>query len=352
MDVTPDKNIQHFSEVFEWNDTMAEVRAALEGLSPRDKDIILMRYFQNQTQREVSAALDISQSYISRIEKKILKKIKKTIESNQAKAERNEEKMARGIAPANKKEVIHLLKTTTMSYKEINEKTGVPYSTIATYAQKHRPKEVRKEKMTNHPGMVREHSGDTDKAVQLLAEGKYTYAEISKQTGVPTGSLTRLRRLYEKGDYKWVNEPKKRVEIEVPVETPVINHPAFMGEKDKERLVEQVPVVKHEVEQVEIKKPEQPVVNMAEAIEEFKAEIKAELRAEVEAEVRKEMAAESVATETSPMGKIQKLLTFKYHASGGNVPTEDFVAEMKELISMLEESNNGSITFTLNVEAE
>src|SRR5437763_3371823 len=226
MDVTPDLMIKAFDEVFEWNDTLEEVSEAIKDLKPRDKSIVQMRYLQDLTQREVSVALNISQSYITRIEKKILKKIKK-------KMERNEKNMVKGAVPANRDEAIKLLKETKLTYGEIEQMTGIPYGTIANYAQAHRPKKVRKELAAKakepKKGMIREHSGDTDKAVQLLAEGRYTYAEVSKQSGVPVGSLTKLRRLYESGQYKWVNEPKKRVEIEVPVETPVINHPAFMG---------------------------------------------------------------------------------------------------------------------------
>ncbi len=49
-------------------------------LSDRDKEIILMRYGLNNTkeytQKEVAEILGISQSYISRIEKKVIKKLK------------------------------------------------------------------------------------------------------------------------------------------------------------------------------------------------------------------------------------------------------------------------------------
>ena len=54
-------------------------------LSPRDKEIIELRYGLNQkkemTQKEVANVLGISQSYISRIEKKVIKKLKSIIKN-------------------------------------------------------------------------------------------------------------------------------------------------------------------------------------------------------------------------------------------------------------------------------
>ena len=49
-------------------------------LLPREKQIIILRYglngYQPRTQREVSKYLGISRSYVSRIEKKALEKLK------------------------------------------------------------------------------------------------------------------------------------------------------------------------------------------------------------------------------------------------------------------------------------
>ena len=52
-------------------------------LPPRDKDIIIMRYGlygkKERTQKEVAEILGISQSYISRIEKKVIKRLKSIV---------------------------------------------------------------------------------------------------------------------------------------------------------------------------------------------------------------------------------------------------------------------------------
>ena len=57
----------------------------IEKLNPRDKEIIELRYGLNgkkeMTQKDVATLLGISQSYISRIEKKVIKKLKSIIRS-------------------------------------------------------------------------------------------------------------------------------------------------------------------------------------------------------------------------------------------------------------------------------
>ncbi|MGL4655140.1 MAG: RNA polymerase sporulation sigma factor SigE [Sarcina sp.] len=56
---------------------------AMENLSEREKEIIMLRFGlygkQEKTQKEVADMLGISQSYISRLEKKIIKRLKKEI---------------------------------------------------------------------------------------------------------------------------------------------------------------------------------------------------------------------------------------------------------------------------------
>ncbi len=55
----------------------------IEGLSDRDKEIMTLRYGLNNTkeytQKEVAEMLGISQSYISRIEKKVVRKLKQVM---------------------------------------------------------------------------------------------------------------------------------------------------------------------------------------------------------------------------------------------------------------------------------
>lgn len=55
----------------------------IKKLPPRDKNIMIMRYGLNNkgemTQKDVAELLNISQSYISRIEKKVIKKLKTSV---------------------------------------------------------------------------------------------------------------------------------------------------------------------------------------------------------------------------------------------------------------------------------
>lgn len=59
------------------------LRQAVDDLPPREKEIVLMRYglqgYQELTQKEVAEKLGISQSYISRLEKRIMLRLKKEI---------------------------------------------------------------------------------------------------------------------------------------------------------------------------------------------------------------------------------------------------------------------------------
>ena len=55
----------------------------IKKLSKRDRDIIILRYglfgVEEKTQKEVADMLGISQSYISRIEKKVIKRLKNVV---------------------------------------------------------------------------------------------------------------------------------------------------------------------------------------------------------------------------------------------------------------------------------
>lgn len=49
-------------------------------LPPREKKIIILRYFRDKTQKEIASELGVSQVQVSRLENKILEKIKKKID--------------------------------------------------------------------------------------------------------------------------------------------------------------------------------------------------------------------------------------------------------------------------------
>lgn len=62
-----------------WFDKIA-LKEAINKLSERERLIVFLRYFRDQTQSEVADRLGISQVQVSRLEKKILKTIKDQIE--------------------------------------------------------------------------------------------------------------------------------------------------------------------------------------------------------------------------------------------------------------------------------
>ena len=51
----------------------------MEGLDKRDKELIVLRYFENKTQTQVAESLGISQVQVSRLEKKILRRMKELV---------------------------------------------------------------------------------------------------------------------------------------------------------------------------------------------------------------------------------------------------------------------------------
>lgn len=55
------------------------LKESIRQLDPRERQIIVMRYFKDKTQTEIADKLGISQVQVSRIEKKILKSMKKDL---------------------------------------------------------------------------------------------------------------------------------------------------------------------------------------------------------------------------------------------------------------------------------
>lgn len=55
------------------------IKGMINDLKSRDKQIILLRYYKDKTQSEVARILGISQVQVSRIEKKILNKMKREL---------------------------------------------------------------------------------------------------------------------------------------------------------------------------------------------------------------------------------------------------------------------------------
>ncbi|MDT1800324.1 sigma-70 family RNA polymerase sigma factor, partial [Salmonella enterica subsp. enterica serovar Oslo] len=61
-----------------WFDKLA-LNEAIGGLTERERLIVYLRYYRDQTQSEVATRLGISQVQVSRLEKKILQSIRNEI---------------------------------------------------------------------------------------------------------------------------------------------------------------------------------------------------------------------------------------------------------------------------------
>lgn len=61
------------------NVDIIDLKTAIKGLENREKQIIILRYFKDMTQQQVAKILGISQVQVSRIEKKVLQRMKEKI---------------------------------------------------------------------------------------------------------------------------------------------------------------------------------------------------------------------------------------------------------------------------------
>ena len=64
----------------------SKLHEAIDELRPREKEILSLRFglngYEELTQKETAERLGISQSYISRLEKRIIKKLKNNLKEN------------------------------------------------------------------------------------------------------------------------------------------------------------------------------------------------------------------------------------------------------------------------------
>ena len=75
--------INKFAELqLDASDDKLTVNKLIEELQPQEKQIVMMRYYKGSTQTEVAKILGISQVQVSRIEKRILKKLRRQMIGN------------------------------------------------------------------------------------------------------------------------------------------------------------------------------------------------------------------------------------------------------------------------------
>lgn len=161
-----------------------------------------------------------------------------------------------------------------------------------------------------------------EKAINLLQATTLTLTQISKETGVSLPTISSWGKKYRDPEVNKENQRKNARRTaqlrkkDEPIETPVINHPAFMGDKDTEKA--------------EIKE-EKPVKTIGEAAKEYEAEIRKQLRAEIEEEVRREFSDSLLAAdlETVPVVEpMRPVVAFSVDVKfGGQHVTKDQAVE-------------------------
>ena len=85
-DILYDQN-ENIYDSLDKEEIINQLNDAIDKLKPREKEILVMRFgldgHEELTQKETSDKLSISQSYISRLEKRILNKLKKTMKNHE-----------------------------------------------------------------------------------------------------------------------------------------------------------------------------------------------------------------------------------------------------------------------------
>lgn len=74
LDITPNK------ETIE-RDVMLDLKEAFKYLSSEEKKLVIDRYYKDLTQSEVANLMGVNQVYVSRLEKKVLSKMKTMMKS-------------------------------------------------------------------------------------------------------------------------------------------------------------------------------------------------------------------------------------------------------------------------------
>lgn len=120
-------------------ENLARLRQAVSELEGRDRVIIEEMYFKGKTQKQVAQLLEISQSYISRIEKKVLKKLRGIYDKT-----KGEVIVANKIKPE-KLEVLIKCYEEGLNPREASEVAGVSHTTAYKYRKEHLAEQLKEE---------------------------------------------------------------------------------------------------------------------------------------------------------------------------------------------------------------
>lgn len=112
----------------------------------RDKQILKMRYFDNKNQKDIADELNISQSYISRIEKKIEKQLQKLAfgkNINKSKNEVKGEKNKMGRTNIGKEGYLYIFQNYShLGNSDIAKILGVTYTAVTNQRKKYKNGEL------------------------------------------------------------------------------------------------------------------------------------------------------------------------------------------------------------------
>lgn len=70
----------HYVDEEQQNVELIDLKAAIKDLADRERQIIVLRYFKDMTQQQIAKVLGISQVQVSRIEKKVLARMRERME--------------------------------------------------------------------------------------------------------------------------------------------------------------------------------------------------------------------------------------------------------------------------------
>lgn len=151
-DITLEETLSNDLNGENWQDYV-DVRACLTQLDEKERQVIQLYFFENHNTTQVGERLGISQNYASRIKNRALQTLKNHLDGTTEKIKEQKENATEG-----KDYAIHLLKTTTMTHREISEVAGVSKGFITYWSPRVRSKEVselNKKKGAFHKGDAR-----------------------------------------------------------------------------------------------------------------------------------------------------------------------------------------------------
>lgn len=325
-----DDSIEEFSEAVIESEIARNVREIISTLPLVEQKVLDMRFFKEMTQKEVSKVLKFSQSYITRLEQKALKSIRRITEQREAAFEKDLADKIRGdvmemAGKGNRQEAILLLQNTRISYAQIAKQTGVPSGTVGTMGQQYRPLEVRQS--------IALEQSETRKKEK---ENDVTVTKSTVSFGARKGVADALPPVaFEISSDVREQLTKRALTARTDEDVAQVNKELqeWFDEATPE-TTEDIPEVKRES------------VPLGDAIEQFRQDIIKEAQDESAACV------DPTPTPDQPrVTGITRRVTFNYEAKGGPVSAADFIEEMEQLIETIKESGNQTVTFNVSLSA-